>query len=558
MAKLVRKTPSLKSQGAKYSVTNRKGETSYYASSKDADAGKAPISKVGGSSQSLNDTVGRAQAMLAQTQAEGSKPFAGSSYEKNYLAGIPAVSTPETPMNVPAPTVTDVGDVVGTGNAGIAGLLGDSYTYADGKFAPAPQTGDVSRSLFEEAQALDQKYFNEMGTGEDRMRQLEREAKLKQKQQTVNDLTANLNQITASRDAAVLGLEGTGRGQTEGFIGGEQARINREAAIAALPVQAQLAAAQGALELAQSHVDKMFQIQSQDALQRYQYKSKLIDSAYNFLSAQEQRRLDAVRLKEDRAYEMQKMNIAMKNDWAKTALEYGQSNLVGQIMKLDPGSATFTTELAALQGKLSKPMGSTSTQDWQPFNKADGSTVLVNQRTGETRPMGGGPTDTSDPQKLSESNAKLDSLLKYTQDALNLAPASGLGLYNRAASFLTGDSNYNRLANTVDTLKTNALVLNTDPAVKKFFGPQMSNRDTELMTSAGTTLNAEKMSPSDMKTALTDYQEMLMRAKGWVHLGTGGVLKVTLTDPSTGKSQKVSVDYQSLAQAVRDGIQVKF
>ena len=60
-------------------------------------------------------------------------------------------------------------------------------------------------------------------------------------------------------------VEGQGRGQIGDFIGGEQARISREAAIQALPIQAQLATAQADLDSARSYASQLFQAQSQDA-----------------------------------------------------------------------------------------------------------------------------------------------------------------------------------------------------------------------------------------------------------------------------------------------------
>ena len=233
--------PSLKSQGAGYSTTNRKGETTFYKSSKDASSGsssKAPISKVNATGTTI--------------------PVSGL--------------TPVAPLKIPAPaTVANPGDMVGAGNAGLAGGLtefGKTYDATSKQFVDAPTNPakDNFQALFEQATQLGNDAFAEMGTGEDRLAKLEKANQLKDKQQAVNDYTAQLNTIVANRDAEVLSLEGQGRGITESIIGGQQAQINREAAIRALPVQAQLAAAQGNLQMAQEHIDKMFTVQSQDAL----------------------------------------------------------------------------------------------------------------------------------------------------------------------------------------------------------------------------------------------------------------------------------------------------
>ncbi len=75
----------------------------------------------------------------------------------------------------------------------------------------------------------------------------QRETDILAKQQIVGDLTGQLNGIVARGQANQLAQVGQGRGIPEAIIGGIQAQIGRETAIAALPVQAQLSAAQGNL-----------------------------------------------------------------------------------------------------------------------------------------------------------------------------------------------------------------------------------------------------------------------------------------------------------------------
>lgn len=63
------------------------------------------------------------------------------------------------------------------------------------------------------------------------------------------------------------------------------------------------------------------------------------------------------------------------------------------------------------------------------------------------------------------------------------------------------------------------MALMTDPAVKKFFGPQMSNADVTLMTAAGTTLNPNQMSPAQMKEEATRLDDLLNRMETAVRTG---------------------------------------
>ena len=135
----------------------------------------------------------------------------------------------------------------------------------------------------------------------DTFNRLERQSGLKQAESEVQNYTAQLNTITSTAQAQALSLEGQGRGQTGSFVGGEQARISREAAIQALPIQAQLANAQDNKELAQTHLDTMFKLQMQDAQSQYDYQTKVLGAVYEFATTQEKARLDE--MKQEKANE---------------------------------------------------------------------------------------------------------------------------------------------------------------------------------------------------------------------------------------------------------------
>ena len=66
----------------------------------------------------------------------------------------------------------------------------------------------------------------------------------------------------------------------------------------------------------------------------------------------------------------------------------------------------------------------------------------------------------------------------------------------------------------------NLLTLNADPAIKKFFGPQMSERDSQLLQSAGSTLDAYTNSEEDLTAELNRYDELLNRMQTAVSSGT--------------------------------------
>lgn len=165
----------------------------------------------------------------------------------------------------------------------------------------------------------------------------EKAAGIRQKQQLVNDYSAQLNMITAKAQAEQLSLEGQGRGITDSIIGGQQAKIAREAAIQALPVAAQLAAAQGNLHAAQQHLDTMYSLAVQDAQNQYQHKAKLISNVMNFANASEQRRLQQLDTQNAAARDDQKQLAATQNALLSQAIA---NNAPQAIVKLITASQT--------------------------------------------------------------------------------------------------------------------------------------------------------------------------------------------------------------------------
>lgn len=185
---------------------------------------------------------------------------------------------------------------------------------------------------------------------------LERQNQIRQKEQAVSNYQSQLNNIVATRDAQVLGLEGQGRGQTSGFIGGEQARINREAAIQALPIQAQLSAAQGDLELAKSHVDKMFQIYATDAENKVNFYNNLVKMTYEFQDKQDQRKLDAISKQKEFEQKILMSNMDAQQKYMNTALENGQIGAFNALSSIQPptdiNSPTFKQDMARYNEKV--------------------------------------------------------------------------------------------------------------------------------------------------------------------------------------------------------------
>jgi hypothetical protein len=352
--------PTLKSQGAGYSTTNSKGVTTYYKSAKDApgysdtkdgknvptSAGK-PISQVDATGKVINSTTLGASPIILPT----------------------------------APKIDPLKGVADMNNASLGGANYDATT----KQFTTPPAGDNSFDTLKSYLGANAQAFSDIPTQESLLK--EQRKMLKPKEDLANSLTGQLNTLTANRDAEILKLEGQGRGQTQGFIGGEQARINREATIQAMPIQAQLAIAQDDLESARSYASQLFQAKSQDALARYNYQKELNSTIFNYLNESEKRRLAQVEKEQDRAFQVEQTNRGTLKQLSMQAIEYGQGALAGEIMRLDPTSETFEQDYADVVSRLRKPVAPVSTKrDTQVVNGQ-----LVDMQTGEVISNLGGP-----------------------------------------------------------------------------------------------------------------------------------------------------------------------
>ena len=149
-----------------------------------------------------------------------------------------------------------------------------------------------------------------------------------------------------------------------------------------------------------------------------------------------------------------------------------------------------------------------------------------------------------------ESKAKAKDQITLVKNSLEkakaLAGASGRsGARKLTENFLVGSTDYTNLVAETNTLRTNVLTMATDPAIKKFFGPQMSNADVQLMTSAGTTLNPELQSPEKMKSELARLEELVGRMEKAVTSEGNSAAAGTIVE-SGGVKYRVGDDGETL------------
>lgn len=273
-----------------------------------------------------------------------------------------------TAVVVPAVTVPQVGDYTAN-NAGLTG--GETGVSQKGNTLVVDPLTDTSSTIQDNNFA---KYLKDLQgtsapTGADVQRKLEKETGIKQARQQVSDYSAQLNTITANRDANILKLEGQGRGVVDTIIGGQQAQVNKEAAIQALPVQAQLAAAQGNLQLAQDHINTWGQILMQDATNQYNRKVALTTAIYNYATDKEKTRITDIKAANERKYQENQALVAAKANALKQALSQPGGSAVMSAIR----AATTLDEVVSATGKFN---GDLLAQEAQRMNIAQSAAAI--------------------------------------------------------------------------------------------------------------------------------------------------------------------------------------
>lgn len=469
-------------------------------------------SKSGSSSGSrINDAYNKA---LAEKNAPTITP---ESLTKTEVANIPTPTVPVTPgldlkLNNAA---------LGAGTDGlfkiapIASQPGDS----EGVTA-AKDSSNVLAQYLEQAMGIARP---DAGATERALRDARRQAGVDQAQEEFNRYSNQINAIVAQRDADQLSLEGQGRGITDVIIGGQQAKIAREAAIQALPIQAQLAAAQGNLEQAKELMGQLFTAKSADIQANQAYRTNLASSVMQWASASQQAILQAKQADIAERSQIAQANLAYQRELGLQALEYGQNNLITGIAGVDPSSPTFEQDIARFTAQLRKPVsgGGISAPTIKTINGVD---YQWNPTTGQwelpTGVAGAGADDT----ELQNTLANFDFLRDTARQVIDL---SGGASPNPVAEFLRKSIGSSSTKNTqlqgyVDTLRANMLTLATDPNIKQFFGPQMSDADVRLMTAAGSNLRPDEQTPAQLRQEAERIDDWINRAQTAVREGARG------------------------------------
>jgi hypothetical protein len=279
---------------------------------------------------------------ITKTYTSGTQDILNTAMNKSGAIAVDSLSNPVSPITLPKPTDT--------------GTIPTFSTVP----TPAPTpTPDPSKSLLTDYMSEINKADASRTSSTDLYKQAENEAGIAQKQAdelAANQDLSNLNaQIQAISDRATADQLKLGKERVDyATQGGASRDIQRQAAIEALPLQAQalvaqakLTGSQNALKNAQDKLSTLFKLQSDDADRAYNTKIKQIDAVYNYATNEQKIKLDEMKLAEQTKREETKSLQDYKNSIVSELIKSGQSNLIS-----DLSNATTREQIDSIASQL--------------------------------------------------------------------------------------------------------------------------------------------------------------------------------------------------------------
>ena len=309
---------------------------------------------------------------------------------------------------------------------------------------------------------------------------MQAQAGIPEKQQEVNDLTSQLNAINAEAEVGKLRTIGQGRGIPQAILGGQQAQLERERAIRALPIAAQLSAAQGNLQSAQSYVDQALELEKDYQTRLTTYNNNRLDAAWQIATTIEKRELEELKTKNDNEQAEFDRLHDLKNTVMKEAMANGQYNLISSIM-----GATTEDGITSIASQLQGSVGT----DNQIVKLDDGRTMLVDKNTGNMMEIGGG-TGGGNEFSIASSKNNVDTISNLINNKF-LGKAVGTSSLGRISFFEQFTAGKGTFLGEIDSILSRLSLESLINAKKEgaVFGA-LSTKEMEILSAAATSLNS--------------------------------------------------------------------
>jgi len=224
----------------------------------------------------------------------------------------------------------------------------------------------------------------------DAFQQAQQDAEIQAKQQRLNQASAQLNSIYAEGERQKLQIDedSFGKGGISAISNRRKSDIDRQTAIKSIPLQMELDLAQGDLMSAQSNLDTLFQLKSDDAQNMMEYKNKLAETVFNVATAEQQNVIEAQIREENRAFQIQQANQLNARNVANSIMS-NQPKLASKMAQIDWSSPNAQNEFANLQSQVSEdPMDVLDMKIKQAqLTKLQKETSMIGQPTATERKL---------------------------------------------------------------------------------------------------------------------------------------------------------------------------
>ena len=244
----------------------------------------------------------------------------------------------------------------------------------------------------------------------------------------------------------------------------------------------------------------------------------------------EQRMVDANLKKEEREYnEIVKTKTDINNVLLEAAKNGASASIISKISSAKTQSEAISAAGNYMSDPLDRAIKNAQLANLKAPKTGDAPTIKtingVDMEWDGTKWVtpktnGGATTKEAIDKSLNQLKFLKDTAKSITGDDEIYGASGRSGGRKFLENVLVGSTDYTKLESYANTLKVNVLALMTDPTIKKFFGPQMSNADVTLMTSAGTTINPELQDGETLKTEVTRLEDLFSRMEQSVKAGT--------------------------------------
>jgi len=324
-------------------------------------------------------------------------------------------------------------------------------------------------------------------------------------------------------------IEG-GAGQTAGQLQREVTQEDREAAVRSAGLAARASVIQGNIQTANAAAKSAVDIAYQDRTLKSTNLLNQISMVQSKVDEQTAQLLET----EKRGYEADLAAVKELKDATQNAIVSGASQAeVSQLMDSTVDDATKLALAQTITARGAGEMRGLEIEGKQASINASNASAANSMDSIRSRKLGDALAQAeidqianagNSPDEVANTLANFANLRNVTQSVISL---SGGASPNPTAEFIRKNVGSSSTENTqlqgfVDTLKANMLTLATDPGIKKFFGPQMSDADVRLMTAAGSNLRPDEQTPDQLSAEAARIDDWINRAETAVREGSKG------------------------------------